>query len=200
MLYVRKHQHRDDCVRKQSSNPVDTVRAYLQASRKHPIMDFNAMNLGIYVEVLYARIYNETIFFKTKPHFRNTLTSQVGHSCSLDMLLLHSLHYSLVVFHVAFDNVYSVITTLNVTHHVAKKSPSSGHFRISLLHLINMVENANVYVSGIFINSPGRNDDRRGYAGVAISCPVYGNFTNVNSEEPLQLSIWSPQQGPKCDL
>ena len=36
-------------------------------------MDFNAMNLGIYVEVLYARIYNETIFFKTKPHFRNTL-------------------------------------------------------------------------------------------------------------------------------
>ncbi|SLA22122.1 Uncharacterised protein [Mycobacteroides abscessus subsp. abscessus] len=41
-----------------------------------------------------------------------------------------------------------------------------------------MVENANVYVSGIFINSPGRNDDRRGYAGVAISCPVYGNFTN----------------------
>lgn len=48
-----------------------------------------------------------------------------------------------------------------------------------------MVENVNVYVSGIFFNAPGRNDNRFGYAGVAISCPVYENFMNMNSEEPL---------------
>lgn len=37
---------------------------------------------------------------------------------------------------------------------------------------------------GVFINRPGRADNRYGSAGVTISYPVYENFIIRNSEEP----------------
>ncbi|KAI5970364.1 hypothetical protein CANMA_000527 [Candida margitis] len=40
-----------------------------------------------------------------------------------------------------------------------------------------MPENVNVYVSGSYKNSPGGRDNHDGYAGIAVSCPVYPNMS-----------------------